>query len=160
MDGAAFASEQRDPFELTSCIGASWVFGGHAETLAALKRVTVPGGWVIAGEAYWRSEPPPEYLDASGQKRDSFGTHGSNIEAGEKLGLNLVHTLVSNDDDWDVYNGLQWYAADEYARTHPDDPDAAEIVERVAKERTTYVRWERDTLGWALYAFRRPQGSD
>jgi hypothetical protein len=69
--------------------------------------------------------------------------------------LDLVHTIVSNDDDWDEYEGLQWYAAAEYARAHPDDPDLAEVVERVEKDRKTYLRWGRDTVGWAIYMFRR-----
>ena len=157
-DGAAFASDQRGQFDLTSCIGASWIFGGHAGTLEALTRMTVPGGWVIAGEPYWLREPPQDYLDASGEETMDFGTHVSNVETGERLGLRLLHTLVSNKDDWDRYEGLQWYAAHEYAREHADDPDTPEMVERVDKERSVYLTWGRDTLGWAIYAFRRPTG--
>jgi hypothetical protein len=68
--------------------------------------------------------------------------------------LDLVYTIVSNQDDWDRYEGLQWYATDEYARNHPDDSDLAELVERVDKERAAYLRWGRDMLGWAIYMFR------
>ena len=35
-----------------------------------------------------------------------------------------------------------------------EDPDLAELVERVSKARTVYLRWGRDTLGWAIYIFR------
>jgi hypothetical protein len=69
--------------------------------------------------------------------------------------LDLVHAIVSSNDDWDRYEGLQWYATAEYARTHPDDPELAEVVERVEKAKVTYLRWGRDTLGWAIYMFRR-----
>jgi SAM-dependent methyltransferase len=160
MDGAAFASDERERFDLSACIGASWIFGGHTGTLEALERLTAPGGWIIAGEPYWLREPPREYLEASGDQKESFGTHVENVEAGERLGLRLVHTLVSSKDDWDRYEGLQWYAAEEYARARPDDPDADEIAERVARERASYLRWGRDTLGWAIYAFRRPAGDE
>ena len=68
--------------------------------------------------------------------------------------MELVHTIVSSKDDWDRYEGLQWFATDEYARTHPDDPDLAELVERVRKEKAAFLRWGRDTLGWAIYMFR------
>jgi hypothetical protein len=61
---------------------------------------------------------------------------------------------VSSKDDWDKYEGLQWFATAEYARTQPDDPDLAEVVERVSKARVAYLRWGRDTLGWAIYMFR------
>ena len=154
MDGADFKPEEPHSFALASCIGASWVFGGHPGTLDALSHMVEPGGWVVVGEAYWLQEPSEEYLKASGDTRESFGTHAGNAEAGEEHGLDLVHTLVSNKDDWDRYEGLQWYATAEYARSHPDDPDLPELLSRVAKKREVYLRWGRDTLGWAIYAFR------
>jgi hypothetical protein len=46
----------------------------------------------------------------------------------------------------------------EYARFHPEDPDLPEIVERADKERSLYLRWGRETLGWAIYVFRRDLG--
>jgi SAM-dependent methyltransferase len=155
MNGAEFRPDEPHSFAAASCIGASWVFGGHAGTLDALTRMVVPGGWVIAGEPYWLHEPSEEYLQASGDAREAFGTHAGNVEVGEQLGLDLVHTLVSNKDDWDRYEGLQWYATVEYARSHPDDPDLPELLRRVAKERAAYLRWGRETLGWAIYVFRR-----
>ena len=44
--------------------------------------------------------------------------------------------------------------AERYAAANPDDPDAAEIVRRQRAARDTYLRWGRDTLGWAVYLFR------
>jgi len=155
MNGSDFRPGQPHEFDLASCIGAGWVFGGHAGTLEALVGMVKPGGWVIAGEPYWLQEPGEEYLKAAGVGRDDFGSHFSNAEAGERQGLDLVHAMASSHDDWDTYEGLQWYATAEYARAHPDDPDLAEAVERVEKERATYLRWGRDTLGWAIYVFRR-----
>ena len=126
-----------------------------ASSFSRARRVNSrPGGWVIAGEPYWLQEPSEEYLTASGVTRDSFGTHPGNVEAGELRGLELVHTFVSSKDDWDQYEGLQWYATAEYARSHPDDPDLPELLERVAKAKVVYLRWGRDTLGWAIYVFR------
>ena len=106
------------------------------------------------GEPYWLQEPSDDYLKVSGVAREDFGSHSSNAEAGERRGTELVHTIVSSKDDWDRYEGLQWFATAEYARTHPDDPDLAEVVDRVSKARTVYLRWGRDTLGWAIYMFR------
>jgi SAM-dependent methyltransferase len=155
MNGADFAPDRPHSLTVASCIGASWVFGGHAGTLDALTRMVAPGGWVIAGEPYWLQEPAEEYLQATGLVREAFGTHVGNVEMGEQRGLDLVHTLVSSQDDWDRYEGLQWYAADEHARSHPEDPDLPELLGRVAQERRAYLRWGRDTVGWAIYVFRR-----
>lgn len=154
MGGADFKPDKPHSFSLVSCIGASWIFGGHAGTLDALVTMVEPGGWVVAGEPYWLREPSKDYLEALGVTREGFGTHTANVEEGEKRELALVYTLVSNKDDWDRYEGLQWYATDEFSRDNPDDPDLPELVERVAKAKATYLRWGRDTLGWAIYVFR------
>lgn len=156
MNGADFRPGENHKYDLASCIGASWVFGGHSATLETLKSMVKPGGWVIVGEPYWLQEPSRDYLEASGMARDNFGSHFSNAEAGEQLGLDLVNAIVSNKDDWDTYEGLQWFSTSEYTRKHPDDPDLEELLERVEKARTTYLRWGRDTLGWAIYMFRLP----
>lgn len=49
MDGAKYRPEPPESFDLASCVGASWVFGGHRGTLRALK-----------GMAYESLYPPPE----------------------------------------------------------------------------------------------------
>ena len=100
-------------------------------------------------------EPCEEHLKVLGLPKESFGTHQGNVEVGEERGLDLVHTLVSNVDDWDRYEGLQWSATVEYAISHPEDLDLPELLRKVDEEKATYLRWGRDTLGWAIYVFRR-----
>lgn len=156
MNGADYKPDEPHSMDLASCIGASWIFGGHAQTLAALIGMVRPGGWVIVGEPYWRKQPPKDYLEALECASEDFGSHSANAEAGERLGMELVHTIASSQDDWDIYEGLQWLAADEYARTHHDDPDLREVGERVNRGKAAYLRWGRDTLGWAIYVFRAP----
>ncbi|NLF08729.1 MAG: methyltransferase domain-containing protein [Pirellulaceae bacterium] len=156
MDGADFRPDRPHSLALASCIGASWVFGGHAKTIDALIGMAEPDGWVIVGEPFWLREPPDEYLQALGLTRDAFGSHAENVEAGQRRGLDLVHTLASSKDDWDRYEGLQWLAMAEYARTDRDDADLPELLERVAKEKSAYLKWGRDALGWAIYVFRCP----
>lgn len=154
MNGLDFKPDEPSSLDLASCIGASWVFGGHANTLEALTSMVKPGGWVIVGEPYWQEEPSADYLEASGFAREDFGSHYSNAEAGEQRGSILVYTIVSSKDDWDRYEGLQWFATAEYARTHPNDSDLKEIVERVSKAKEVYLHWGRDALGWAIYMFK------
>lgn len=155
MDGADYKPDKPESFDLVACIGASWIYGGHKETLKALKEMAAPGSWVVVGEPYWRHEPAAEYLKATGDERDSFGLHYENAQAGQDLGLELVYTLVSSPDDWDRYEGLQWYAANQWAAGHPDDPDAGEVLKRVRENRANYLRWGRDTIGWSIYVFKK-----
>jgi hypothetical protein len=61
---------------------------------------------------------------------------------------------VSNPDDWDHYETLQWWAADDYARSHPEDPDAEEVTDRKQREKAIYLQGGRETMGWAIYVFR------
>ncbi len=155
MDGADYEPEEPERFDLVACIGASWIYGGHEATLKALNGMAAPGGWVVVGEPYWRQEPAAEHLEAIGEQRRTYGTHHENVEAGQKLGLELVYTLVSNQDDWDRYEGLQWFAAEEWASEHPDDPDVGEVLKRIRGNRENYLRWGRETFGWAIYVFKK-----
>lgn len=156
MDGADYRPKEPESFDLTVCLGASWIYDGHAGTLHALMGWTKPGGYVVVGEPYFLQEPDPAYLEMAGFERDLFATHHRNVVTGQELGLTLLYTLDSNHDDWDQYEGLQWYAAERYAVAHPEDPDVPELLRRVREQKEEYLRWGRDTLGWAIYLFRKP----
>jgi SAM-dependent methyltransferase len=155
MDGADYEPRPSERFRLLACIGASWIYGGHRATLKALNGMAAPGGWVVVGEPYWRQEPPTAYLATIGAERSAYGTHHQNVMIGQELGLELAYTLVSSQDDWDRYEGLQWYAAEAWASEHPDDPGVEDVLERVRHDKEGYLRWGRETLGWAIYAFKK-----
>ena len=78
MNGSDFRPDEPYSLDLASCIGASWIFGGHAGTLDALAGMVKPGGWVVVGEPFWLKEPPEEYLEASGISKEDLGSHFSN----------------------------------------------------------------------------------
>lgn len=155
MDGAKYVPETLESFDLVACIGASWIYGGHRGTLKALQKMAAADGWILVGEPYWRHEPEREYLEAIGVTRNDFGTHYENVDAGLELGLEAVYTLVSSQDDWDRYEGLQWYAAETWACDHRDDPDVETVLKRVRRSKTAYLKWGRETLGWAIYVFKK-----
>lgn len=156
MDGAKYESDKGAMLDLASCIGASWIYNGHKGTLEALGRLVQPGGLVLVGEPFWRTEPDPDYLKLTGQTANLCGTHVSNVQTGVELGLSLLFTVVSNEDDWDRYEGLQWQAAERYAAAHPDDPDVEQLMQTSNKNRDAYLRWGRDCLGWGMYLFQKP----
>ncbi len=155
MDGAAYRAEPGS-FDLAVCLGASWTFDGHRGTLRALRDATRPGGQVLVGEPFWLKDPDPDYLSSAELERDEFGTHAGNVEVGIEEGLQPLLALVSDGDEWDRYETLQWRAAVRWAAAHPDDPDVPELLERVERGRREYLEHGRETLGWALYLFRVP----
>ena len=159
-NGAEFTAA--GPFDLASCVGASWIWGGHAGALEALSGFARPGGLILAGEPFWRREPSPEHLAATGLTASSFAaTHLDNVETGLRQGLRLIHAIVATEHDWDHYHGQQWAAVDRYARENPDDPDSSELVAKMAELQDQYLRWGREEIGWAMYLFRKsPLPSD
>lgn len=148
-----------DSFDVTACFGASWIWGGLQGTLGALRVWTKPGGLVIAGEPFWRHPPSPDYLQASQLSESMFSSHVGNVAIGTRLGLSLLHAVVANHDDWDRYEGYQWYAAELYGHRVPDDPDLREITHRIRQARDNYLRWGRDALGWAVYLFLKDEAA-
>ncbi len=156
MNGADYQPPTPEVFDMASCIGASWVYQGHRGTLQALMKMTRPGGLVLTGEAYWITDPDPEYLELTGMAASEFATHAENAAIGEELGLSLLYTTVSSPDDWDRYEGLQWQAGERYAAAHPDDPDITPLLRNMRRDRQAYLRWGRNCLGWAMYLFRKP----
>jgi len=146
----------KEPLDLAMCVGASWVFGGHAGTLAALRGYVRPGGLILVGEPYWHHDPDPAYLAATGETPTSFLTHAGNVQAGIDAGLVPLYSVDASVDDWDRYEWLRVQAGERYVYSHPEDPDGAELLQRSRENRDIYLRWARDTVGWALYLFFRP----
>jgi SAM-dependent methyltransferase len=133
MEGADYAPDEPESFDVVACIGGSWIFGGHEGTLSALAGMAAGESWIVVGEPYWRQPPAEEYLAAIGQQRSNYGTHKENVEVGQAQGLELAYTLVSS----------------------PDDPDVEEVLERVRSNKMAYLTWGRETLGWAIYVFMK-----
>jgi cyclopropane fatty-acyl-phospholipid synthase-like methyltransferase len=144
-------------FDAGICIGSTHALGGYRETLRGLSRWVRPGGAVLIGEGYWRRPPDPEYLERLGAAPDEMTTHEETIAAGVAEGLEPRDAWVSSERDWDRYEDLYARTVETHVATHAGDPDAAAMRERIRRWRETYQRWGRDTLGFGLYLFTRPQ---
>ena len=58
------------------------------------------------------------------------------------------------NDGWDRYVAPHWWAADAWAREHPDDPDAAAVRAFAATERAGHLAYGRRYLGWGVFVLR------
>jgi cyclopropane fatty-acyl-phospholipid synthase-like methyltransferase len=156
----ALGEEYRPPrtglFDVTACIGASWIWGAHDRMLEALGEFTRPGGLLVVGQLHWIVDPPEEYLVSEGIQREAFHTLWENVDIARGMGLRLIYMTESTRDEWDRYEMLQAASVDRFEQDHPNHPDLAEIRARCDRAREAYLRWGRDCRGFAMYVFRTP----
>jgi SAM-dependent methyltransferase len=141
-------------YDAALCLGASFVYGGLADTVEALAPAVRLGGHVVVGEPYWRGLPlPGDYED----RNDPWTTIEGTVQIFETSGLPVVSVIASSEDDWDRYETLHWQAVERWLAENPDDPEAPEIRARHERWKWTYLRHGRDVLGWAIFVgWKRP----
>ena len=141
---------------LAASVGATHVFGSLGATLAAITALVHPGGLVIVGDGYWRADPPDEWLDALGARRDELGDRGALLTAIETAGLRVEYAVDASPSDIDTYND-RWRAnLERHLHARPDDPDGPEIADALEYAR----RWHPDCgryLGFAMLVARGHQ---
>lgn len=155
QDGREFVEHTSETFDVTICMGASWIFDNYSGTLQALMAITKPGGMIIFGEPYWKNEPSEAYLDAAQTEKEMFQTYAGNVKIGEEFGLRPIYAIQSNLDEWDKYEWLQTRAVDLYLQSHSDDPDNDDLVSTLQNSFHAYINEGRDVLGWAIYVFTK-----
>jgi hypothetical protein len=111
---------------------------------------------VLSGEPYWIREPDPAFLEAEGYERETFFYLHELEEIATDLGLRPLYVLGATHEGWDRYETRQLMAADRWARANPDHPDVDEVLTLTRRSAAHYLRWGRDTFGWALLLFRVP----
>ncbi len=145
-----------ETFHLSVYLGSGGIAGGMAGICAKLKGWTRAGGYILIGEGYWKQRPANEFLSLLGGADNQYTDHRGNVLAGVEAGLVPMHAAVSSDDDWDEYEWKYARSIERYAREQPEDADVPAMVERSRRWRDAYLRWGRDTLGFAAYLFYRP----
>jgi len=158
LDNVDIAEFQADPetFHLTVMLGAGGIPGGMAGICRHLKSWTKSGGYVMIGEGFWGKRPHPHYLAFLGGEQTQYLNHAGNVQAGVDAGLIPMHATTASRDEWDEYEWKYCRSIERYAREQPDDPDVPQMLERIRRWRDAYLRWGRETLGFAVYLFYRP----
>lgn len=140
-------------FDAAMCLGASFVWGGLAPTVAALSRAVGQDGFVAVGEPYWRRWPLPDGFEP--EEGWDFLPLAETVERFESAGVELVTLIASSEDDWDRYESLHWLTLEEWLHANPVHPEAAEHRATGRRYRDAYLRWHRELLGWAIFVGRK-----
>jgi SAM-dependent methyltransferase len=151
IEAPALEARLAAPFDLTLCIGASHALGGPFAALEHLARWARPGGHALWGEGFWRRDPDAEYLVAIGGSKSELSTHHANVRAAVERGWSVSFSAVTSDLAWDRYEGLYRLGMARHLTENAADPDAGAFRERSERWYDSYLRWGRETMGFALY---------
>jgi SAM-dependent methyltransferase len=146
-DAAAFPLED-EAWDAVLCLGASFVWSDLLGTLDALAPATRRGGHVVVGEPYWRRPPPDDHPDGP----ETFVSLEETVARFESVGLPVVGLIAASQEDWDRYESHHWSAVEEWLAASGDNPEADELREQHARSKALYLRWNRELLGWAIFA--------
>jgi hypothetical protein len=148
---------EREPFDIVSCIGATWVGNGLAGTLKLLRpALREPQSLLLVGEPYWVDDPPDAAIETiSGENRTLFTDLDGTLTRFEESGFELIEMVLADQQGWDRYVAPQWKTVQEWLLQHSDDPDAAVIQRWIQDVRRNHLRYQRRYLGWGVFVLRQ-----
>lgn len=138
-------------YDVVSCIGATWIGGGLAGTLALMRPALRAGGLMLVGEPYWKDPPPAAALAALHCGPDDFGSLAGTLDRFEAAGMSLVEMVLADDDTWDRYVASQWWTVRRWLEVHGDDPDAPAMRAFIDDARRAHLEHGRRYLGWGVF---------
>ncbi|WP_245454332.1 SAM-dependent methyltransferase [Aquabacter cavernae] len=139
--------------DVAACVGATWIGGGVAGTIALLAKSLRPGGIILVGEPYWRVWPTEEIARGCGAGAVAdFLALPDLIASFGKLDYDVVEMVLANQDGWDRYEAAKWFTMRRWLDANPDDDFAAEVRAKLTSEPWRYATYTRDYLGWGVFA--------
>lgn len=158
-DAAGYVADR--PVDLAACLGATWIGGGVAGTIALLAKSLRAEGLLLIGEPYWLRLPPTQDIARNclaGSIAD-FRTLPGLIASFGELGYDVVEMVLADQDSWDRYEAAKWLTMRRWLQAHPADELAHEVRARLDTEPARYVAYTREYLGWGVFALMaRPVG--
>jgi SAM-dependent methyltransferase len=139
-----------DRYDALLCVGSTHALGGLGRTLQALRARASDGAVAIVGDGFWEQPPGAAALAALDATADEFPSYAGLVAAVEAAGWAPVHVHASSPVEWDDYEWSWVSSLREWARAHPDDPDAADAKRLAAEHRTQWLDGYRGTLGFAV----------
>lgn len=151
-DAAGYVSDEK--VDVAACVGATWIGGGVAGTIALLARSLRTGGMILIGEPYWRQLPPTEQV-AQGCLANSISDFlmlPELLGSFGQLGYDIVEMVLADQDGWDRYEAAKWLTMRRWLEANPDDELAKQVRAELTSEPARYAAYTREYLGWGVFA--------
>ncbi|WP_227673677.1 MULTISPECIES: SAM-dependent methyltransferase [Klebsiella] len=152
QDAAGYVAEEK--CDIAACVGATWIGGGVAGTIALLSKSLKPGGMLLIGEPYWRKIPATEEIaQACGASSlADFLTLPDLVSSYDALGYDLVEMVLADQEGWDRYEAAKWLTLRRWLEENPDDDFASEVRAELTMAPKRHVTWTREYFGWGVFA--------
>lgn len=154
-NGAEYRYEKQ-AFDVASCLGASFIWGDFKKTVRGMRDAIRPGGRLVIGEPYWTVDTVPSRYR---KLEPNVHTEFQLLQTARKECFTFEHLIRSNVDDWDRYEGSNWYGLVRWLEETPDHPEREQVVDWLRKAQDAYLKWGRQYIGWAIYVLK-PMASD
>lgn len=154
-DAAGYVSDEKAG--VAACVGATWIGGGVAGTVALLERSLRDGGIILIGEPFWRRLPPTDEV-AKGCLANAisdFHTLPDLLASFRQLGCDVVEMMLADQDGWDRYEAAKWLTMRRWLDANPNDELAPDVRDKLTSEPERYATYTRDCLGWGVFALMK-----
>jgi SAM-dependent methyltransferase len=154
-DAAGHVSDEK--VGVAACVGATWIGGGVAGTIALLERSLRTGGIILIGEPYWRQLPPTEEVAKAcfANAMSDFLMLPALLASFGRLGYDVVEMVLADQDGWDRYEAAKWLTMRRWLEANPGDELAQEVRAKLTSEPERYAANTREYLGWGVFALMR-----
>jgi SAM-dependent methyltransferase len=135
-------------FDVASCMGASFIWGGYPQAVKAMKTAIKASGKILIGEPYWIKTPqvPNEVMEGW-----TCYTEHELLTMARAEGFTFTYLIRSSQDEWARYNAANWRGLVAWLKENPGHPDYDQVRAWLDKEQDIYLRWFREYIGWAMY---------
>ncbi|HBE94011.1 MAG TPA: SAM-dependent methyltransferase [Desulfovibrio sp.] len=154
IHGDAAGHVAGEKVDVAACVGATWIGGGVAGTIALLAQSLRAGGIILIGEPYWLRLPPTEEA--------AKGCHAGSIAdflllpellaSFGSLGCDVVEMVLADQDGWDRYEAAKWLTMRRWLDANPGDDFAKEVRDTLTLGPTRYATYLREYVGWGVFA--------
>ncbi len=151
-DAAGYVSDEK--VGVAACLGASWIAGGVAGTIALLAQSLSPAGIILIGEPYWRQLPPTEEVARGclAHSISDFLLLPDLLASFGGIGYDVVEMVLADQDSWDRYEAAQWLTMRRWLEANPADELAKDVRAKLTSEPERYAAYTREYLGWGVFA--------